>query len=166
MTHLIRPAGPEDVEAAETVRVATWQSAYRGIIADDYLDAMEVDQEQMTLRAAGVARALAEGRTPLLVAEVDGRVVGYVNIGPNRDIGGGHIYAIYVLPEAQSMGLGQALMNAAVAHLRADGHQKIGLWVASANDRTRRFYERFGMAPSGRVTFDEELGIEETHYSL
>ncbi|MEV4747025.1 GNAT family N-acetyltransferase [Streptosporangium amethystogenes subsp. fukuiense] len=170
MTYEVRPGVPEDVEAREYVRVTTWKAAYRGIMPDDYLDALKVEPDAVARMEEALANALAEGLTPLLVGEIGGRIVGFVNLGRCRDehIGGGEVFAIYVLPEAQSDGLGHALMTAAAERLRADGHQEIGLWVAADNTRARRFYERFGFVPSGRVQLLSAPlpPIEEVYYRL
>ncbi|MFB9531068.1 GNAT family N-acetyltransferase [Nonomuraea roseola] len=170
MTHEIRPGVPEDVEARECVRVTTWKVAYRGIMPDEYLDALKVEPDAVAGMKEGLANALAEGRTPFLVGEIGGKVVGFINFGRCRDeeIGGGHVFALYVLPEKQSNGLGHALMTAAVKQLRADGHEKIGLWVAAGNAQARHFYERFGFISSGRT---QPLPppfppVEEVHYTL
>lgn len=168
MAYEIRPATPEDVEAAEYVRVMTWKDAYRGIMPDAFLDDLQVDDEEVARRRGWLVAALDQGRTSTYVGLVDGRIVGFVNVGRSLDPGieGGKIYAIYVLPEAQGNGLGQGLMQAAVDRLRADGHSEIGLWVATDNARSRQFYERFGLQPSGRVIMDEDLAVEETHYRM
>ncbi|GAA0851014.1 GNAT family N-acetyltransferase [Streptosporangium amethystogenes subsp. fukuiense] len=170
VTYEVRPGVPEDVEAREYVRVTTWKAAYRGIMPDDYLDALKVEPDAVARMEEALANALAEGLTPLLVGEIGGRIVGFVNLGRCRDehIGGGEVFAIYVLPEAQSDGLGHALMTAAAERLRADGHQEIGLWVAADNTRARRFYERFGFVPSGRVQLLSAPlpPIEEVYYRL
>lgn len=168
MPFAIRPGTPEDVESVESVRITTWKSAYRGIMPDGYLDALSVDPGIVAQRRNGLTAALADGRAPLFVGELDGSIVGFVNLGRSRDqdIPGGEIFAIYVLPEAQSLGLGLALMNMAVDRLRADGHTELGLWVATDNTPSRRFYERFGLKPSGRVASHDEPVVEETHYRM
>ena len=51
----------------------------------------------------------------VFVAEQDGVVVGFVNVGPCDHLEGvGELYAIYVHPEAWSTGAGLALMEAGV----------------------------------------------------
>ncbi|MGC5016236.1 N-acetyltransferase family protein [Streptosporangium sp. DT93] len=150
--------------------MTTWKTAYRGIMPDEYLDALKVEPDAVAGKETRLANALAEGRTPLLVGEIGGRVVGFVDFGRCRDerIGGGEIFAVYVLPEAQASGLGHALMTAAVERLRADGHEEIGLWSASGNAQARRFYERFGFVLSGRVQHHAAPlpPVEEVHYRL
>ncbi|MEU4831929.1 GNAT family N-acetyltransferase [Streptosporangium sp. NPDC023615] len=170
MAHKIRPSVPDDVEAREYVRVTTWKAAYRGIVLDDHLDALKVEPDVVAEKETRLAGALAEGRTPLVVGETGDRITGFVEFGRRRDeqIGGGEIFALYVLPEAQARGLGRALMTAAVERLRADGHEEIGLWAAAGNAQAGRFYERFGFVLSGRVRCAPAPlpPVEEVHHRL
>jgi hypothetical protein len=39
----IRATTPQDAEAVERLRIAGWQTAYRGIIPDAYLDSLPLD---------------------------------------------------------------------------------------------------------------------------
>jgi ribosomal protein S18 acetylase RimI-like enzyme len=86
--------------------------------------------------------------------------------GPSRDddIPGTEVYAIYVLPEEFSTGMGRALMAAAVAEL--PGAAEVGLWVLADNPRARRFYERFGFTLSGRSKTLPHPPLQEVHYRL
>ncbi|NUK44301.1 GNAT family N-acetyltransferase, partial [Streptomyces lunaelactis] len=108
----IREMTPDDCEAVARVRVRGWQSAYAGLMPQSYLDAMSVKKD-----AARRREVLAEGRarTTDLVAERDGEVVGWGCCGPSRDEDATgeqcELYAIYVLEEQLSTGVGRALMT-------------------------------------------------------
>jgi ribosomal protein S18 acetylase RimI-like enzyme len=69
-----------------------------------------------------------------LVADVGGRVVGYVGVTDN------HIENFYIAPEAQSAGVGRALLAAVEERLVGP----ITLRCLVVNERARRFYERHG----------------------
>lgn len=56
----------------------------------------------------------------------------------------GHICQVSVLPEAQSRGLGEVLMTAALASFRRQGLQTASLSVTVDNQRAYRLYERLG----------------------
>jgi GNAT superfamily N-acetyltransferase len=145
----IRPSVPEDAEAVERVRLAGWQTAYRGIIADSYLDSLAVDAG----RRRRHIEDLPEGYTDL-VATADGAVVGWVAAGPGRDPDRsgprhGEIFACYVHPDWWRQGVGRLLMGRAVEVLAEAGRGDITLWVLEANDRARRFYAEFGFEPDG-----------------
>jgi ribosomal protein S18 acetylase RimI-like enzyme len=77
----------------------------------------------------------------------------------------GEVYAIYVVSAWWSAGAGRALMNAALAALRADGYRRAVLWVLADNVRARRFYDRAGFAPDGACTIISGLGgVLEVRY--
>ena len=105
-----------------------------------------------------------------LVAEVDGAVVGFAQLGEDREEGSetGELFAIYVLPEAAGAGVGRALMAETLARLRAEGFAEAILWVIEDNPRTRRFYELAGWRLDGGVKDEEWLGtrVRELRYRI
>ena len=97
----IRRALPADARAIAEVAVRGWQTAYRGLMPDEFLAGLSVAG-----RAAAWREMLdrdADGGIPAWLAERDGRAVGFVSSGPPRDedvpLPGAEVYAIYVLPE-------------------------------------------------------------------
>jgi len=142
----IRRAAEPDAAGIAAVHVATWQSAYRGLLPDEHLDAL--DPVRYT---AGWRRLLtaARPRAATLVAVVDGSVVGFVDVGPSRDDDGGEVTSIYVRPGSAGTGVGRALLAAATDRLRADGFEHAVLWVLRDNTRARCFYASSGWAPDG-----------------
>jgi len=157
MSVLVRTARADDALAAATVRVISWQSAYRGVVPDAYLDAMSPQKNLDHWRnvAAG-----GEPGTELLVAEESGRIVGFAVYGTARPptFGyGGELHAIYWLPEAMGKGYGTLMMQHIIAGLRRLGHDDMIVWVMEANTRGRKFYEHFaGMTEveNSRRSFD------------
>lgn len=143
MTRL-RPITDADIDAVAEVHVRTWQSAYAGIVPDDYLAAL--DPAVFAERRRG--NPLPGART--MVTEDGGLVTGFVTFGPDRtEPAHGELYAIYVRPESQGAGAGRLLLRAAKDGLTADGLPDMRLWVLEANHRARRFYERRGLEPDG-----------------
>jgi GNAT superfamily N-acetyltransferase len=149
----IRAATPEDAHSVAQVHVDSWRHAYRGLLPDDYLDALSVeDREAMWLGAFSDPAA----RTGAFVAEAEGRVVGFASFGPTRDEdarnGTGEIPAIYVAPSVLGTGVGRGLLAAAIDGLREAGFGRATLWVLEANERARRFYEKAGWTWDGTVS--------------
>jgi len=136
-----------DAPEIAAVHVATWQAAYRGLLPENWLDKLSVDD-----RAAMWTRVLEEGQTEVYVMRVDGSLVGFVAYGPARRpdaaAGTGEIHALYVLPEYWSTGLGLALCHGALRRLAELGFSRVELEVLAGNDRGIRFYERMGFARS------------------
>ncbi|MGI8696197.1 MAG: GNAT family N-acetyltransferase [Mycobacteriales bacterium] len=68
---------------------------------------------------------------------------------PAGPAGAGEVWAIYVLPECLSTGVGRALMDAGLTRLAEQQLDPVLLWVLRDNQRARRFYERAGFAADG-----------------
>ena len=152
----LRKATVIDAGTISRVRAAGWQSAYRGIIADEYLDSMDVDGW-----AEGLRFAMAESLhgAVLYVAELETEIVGWAWGGRNRDAPtayAGELYAIYLLPEYQRQGIGLQLTTTTAARLLEEGLRSMVVWALQDNRPARRFYEKLGGAYAGerRVTLD------------
>ncbi|HVJ68480.1 MAG TPA: GNAT family N-acetyltransferase [Caulifigura sp.] len=70
----------------------------------------------------------------ILVAEQDGRIIGFVTSWIDREAGIGHIPNISLVPEARGMGLGRELLTRVLDRFRAVGltHAKIETLVQNA----------------------------------
>jgi ribosomal protein S18 acetylase RimI-like enzyme len=118
----VRTAGPSDAAAMGALVVRAWQAAYRGLMPDDYLDGLAVDD-----RTDQWTRILTSEPDPpraVFVAEDDGRVVGFVAVGGEMgvtDATRGEVYAIDVDPDRWGRGVGRALLAAGCGHLRGVG---------------------------------------------
>jgi ribosomal protein S18 acetylase RimI-like enzyme len=157
----IRRARPADAAAIGAVHVATWRSAYAGVLPDRYLAELctvrhAVGYEQaITDRRHGHAVFVAvasgpdapEGRAQ----QEGGVVVGFVSGGrARRDwLAQGEVETLYLLDDYRDRGIGRRLMRAMAAHLAAIGCRSALLWVLSDNP-TRWFYQRLGGRPAAR----------------
>ena len=146
---LIRLAIPDDAGPVAAVDVASWQSAYRSLMPDEYLNGLSIEQ-----RAADWQRRLlgvdAQRGRRIYVADDDGDIIGFVRLGPDPDEPtAGFIFLLCVLPANWRSGVGNALMATADADLRDMGFTRAGLGVLEANHRARRFYERLGWHSDG-----------------
>lgn len=141
-----RLAHPSDARAIAEVHVRSWQSAYRGIVPDTYLDALSVER-----RAMAFGEALSRGSPEMWVAESHADIVGWIAFGSSRDADAtqsvGEVEAIYVSPSHWSAGAGSALWSVARPRLVERGFTSVTLWVLEDNHRAIRFYSRAGFAP-------------------
>ena len=154
---MIRPGTPDDAEEVARVQVQTWQVAYAHALPREKLMALSVED-----------RTEMHRRHPPLVAEVEGRVVGFVAVGRTHDEeGDGELYAIYVHPDHWGTGVGRALIDAGEERLRDLGHRDAHLWVLDDNPRARRFYEAAGWTTDGAERRLEFLGfvLDEVRYT-
>ena len=117
-------------------------------------------------RRARYEKTLASPDGILLLAVVDGRVVGAL-IGESEQNPEGsdtfeipahvaHVHDVAVLPVARGGGAGKALMERFEAEMRARGVVSYGLDVMAGNDSARRFYEALGFELADMV-FEKRL---------
>jgi GNAT superfamily N-acetyltransferase len=153
----VRHARAGDAPDLGLLHVRAWQAAYRGQMPDAYLDGLRPED-----RVAGWERALGRDRThdPVLVAERDGRVVGFVVLRAAEDPqGAGELAAINVDPDHWGTGAGRALLAAAHEELARLGYREAVLWVLPGNRRARRFYEIAGWVADGAERSIELSGV-------
>ncbi|HMO11331.1 MAG TPA: GNAT family N-acetyltransferase [Actinotalea sp.] len=167
MSVQIRPVQAGDAAAVAEAHVRAWQTAYRGLMPADYLAGLDVAQRADAWRAV-----IAEGPDGygVLVAVLDGRVVGFAASGPARDQDApdlGELYAINLHPDAYARGAAPELLRAVERELARHGHGEAVLWVVPGNARARRFYEREGWAVDDATRPIEIAGrftVEEMRY--
>ena len=131
---MIRAAVPADAEAIDRVHVRAWERSYGDFIAPDRMKSAEPAEER-------VARWRARMEDPVArtwVFDLDGFVAGLASAL------GGELIALYVDPGAQGAGVGSALLEHAEEAMREEGSRNAELWVFTANEHGRRFYERRG----------------------
>ena len=165
MTH--RRATHTDAEAIARLHIASWQSAYRGLIPDPILDAVDVET-----RIGYWESHIADPATVVLLAQAANIPIGFCASGPSRDQDAEpaktwEIYNLHVAPDRRDRGIGAALFDAAVRLGRDREAAKATLWVITGNRAARRFYERKGMIRDiSRHTLSESFGvfIDETRY--
>jgi ribosomal protein S18 acetylase RimI-like enzyme len=89
------------------------------------------------------------------VAELDGRLAGYIRVKPvtplreNAHVLG--IVGLAVAPGSRRRGVASALLAAAEQHARARGARKLSLRVLSSNETAMRLYERHGFQREGTL---------------
>lgn len=141
LTVRIRRARPGDVDGLARVHVASWCEAYAGIIEPENLE--RTNMRRSLGRFQGYFWRGGQQRSLLLVAELDGEIIGYVNAGVStrRDLARGEVYELYVAPQHQGRGVGRKLLCAGLWALATAKRAPALIWVLADNHRARRFYE-------------------------
>lgn len=146
----------------------------RSVRAAD-LEGLEWEGEYRRYRLV-YQRAYSEslrGRRVLLVAEMQGQVVGQIFVQVDSAVSGGsgraaYLYALRVRPEFRNRGIGTQLVREAESILRQRGFARALISVAKDNDAARRLYERLGYEvfgeDAGNWSFIDEYGqLQEVH---
>lgn len=105
--------------------------------------------------ATALRQKLAVDRELLLVAEIDGNVVGTVMGG--YDGHRGWIYAVAVCPDHRRKGVGSALLRHVEEALAERGCLKANLQVVASNLGAVKFYETLGYSVEERVSMGKRL---------
>jgi len=147
----IRDARPPDAARLAEIHVVSWQVAYRGVLADEFLDRL-TSTTRLDWWTSRLARI--PPRWAVLVTEDEGHVTGFVSIGHCADDDRSHseageLYAMYVDPLHWGLGFGRHLLVGAEERFRADAYTDASLWVLRDNQRARRFYELGGWRADG-----------------
>lgn len=136
-----------DASQIAFVHVRSWQAAYRGLMDQDFLDSLDVEECAAMWRR----RLASPDEGARLVVERDGEVIGFLagtRVSPGTEEAA-EVFSIYLDPSVWRGGIGSALLDAGVESLRSQGHTPVVLWVLDGNERACRFYESRGWVFDG-----------------
>lgn len=94
-----------------------------------------------------LAYLIAHAQGTCLVLEVQGHVEGYISLLARRGAGNLRIYSVAVAPQAQGIGAGQALLDAAIAEARQHNLRAVTLEVRTDNTPAITLYTKNGFRP-------------------
>jgi ribosomal protein S18 acetylase RimI-like enzyme len=159
----VRPATLRDAKAVAEVHAAAAKAAYKDILPDDQLSALAPASREAKWR-----EAIEYAEPQIIVAELDGEVIGFVGFDRSRDpktpATTGEIWALHIKPEHWGKGVGVALWDAAREGLEEEGCTSVTIWVPLRNDRAIRFIELAGFKREMKTAKTTAIGtvrIEE-----
>lgn len=164
MAFTVRAATPDDAQQMARLHAAAWQSAYAEVMSAEFLAGMDVERGAAWWRETLAGAPADPEPWAHLVAEIDGRVVAMVTVGPARDadddLPRAQLWMLNAHPDAFGTGAATELHRHALGAMRGRGVALAYLWVARDNPRARRFYEREGWTADGGEK-SEHLGGAE-----
>lgn len=152
---LIRPARAQDATALAELAAVSFRAAYA--------DGQQATTERYIADHYGPgkqAAELADHRLLYLVVELESALIGFAmlaygeghpDVAASRPI---RLSRIYVAPASIGSGIGSRLMERCVEHAGERRHDVIWLSVWEENTRAVVFYDRWGFAAVGEMTFD------------
>jgi GNAT superfamily N-acetyltransferase len=145
----LRQATRADAAAIGSLHVASWRETYAGILPNEMLADLSVEtRTAMWSEILGDPDARRD--TAVIVAEDNGRLIGFGACGRQRDEAladagyDGEIGAVYIFRSHQKRGAGRSIMAALSRALSGMGHEAASLWVIRENAPARAFYEALG----------------------
>ena len=155
MDIIIRSATINDAEKIAKIKLEGWQTAYRGIIDDNFLNSMDLNEE-IKRRKDNIQNGVE-----IIVAELDNNIVGFCMYRdytknqenyPNSDC---EISSLYVKSSLKRKGIGTKLMQHVLKKLKKQGKTNMILGCLKENYPSRAFYEKMGGKPlkTEKITF-------------
>jgi GNAT superfamily N-acetyltransferase len=148
----VRMAWVADAAAIGRAQARAWRRAYRHILPEDMLAALDTDE--LTARWADSLRRPPAATHRALVALEANTVVGFAATGPCDDpdadpIRDAEMTVLVVDPDHVGQGHGSRLLAAMADTARADGFTRATTWVFSTDDTMRAFLASAGWATDG-----------------
>lgn len=152
---MITLADTSDISAIAALYCRSWKTTYRGLLADDFLDAMNEAES-----AADWQNFLAETGCCIYVAKADASpenaadpsaeaacasLLGFAAVSPDHDDPSlCYLASLHVTKEAQGQGVGTALIQRVFAHAREAGAPALTISIVKGNENARRLYTKLG----------------------
>ncbi|MDR7072983.1 GNAT family N-acetyltransferase [Fictibacillus barbaricus] len=158
----IRRAAASDAVSIAEVQVKSWQSSYKGLVDENYLQSMSISE-----RAVRWKEWLAAGPSHIMyVLGEDNEVAGFVSGGNIRSAHpyDSEIYAIYLLKEVQRKGYGTLLMKKFAEAMHKQGKKSMIVWVLKDNP-SKQAYLSLGAKKidKERITIGKQELFEECY---
>lgn len=140
---IIRNATRDDIGIVVDIQVSGWQTAYKGIVDDEYLNSMS-KEEKIKKREEDFDSC------GFIVAEINGKVVGfcrYIDSNENNkeveDIDC-ELLALYVDYRMKNKGIGRRLFTYVTDEFKRKNKKKMILWCFKDNESAKGFYVKMG----------------------
>ena len=163
---MIRRAKTEDSMLIASLNVRGWQTAYKGLIDDIFLNSLDINKASKGWKEKIASQ---NDNNHYFVYEEDNKILGVIRFGmPDNTYNkyNAEIHVLYVEPDLKRKGIGTKLFNYAKRYFLKNGKQDLIIWCLKGNEPAINFYKKQG----GRISQQrktivnnvevEELGIE------
>lgn len=155
----VRAARGADAEGLARVQVASWRSAFAGLVPEDVIAELAsesaVEQFAARWRDAISAPPTSKHRVHVAVEKPgDPEILGFAAAGPATDEDlwpgtDGQLYELHVTPAVAAAGHDQRLLNAVADTFAEDGFATAYTWTLAGDSARIGFLEAAGWAPDG-----------------
>ena len=141
-------AGAEDIPTLRALADRIWRASYAAMISREQMAYML----EWMYAAETIRREVSEGVFWEIV-RLEGEDAGYLSVTFGAD-GSAKLHKLYLLPELQGKGHGQAMLAHIFAVASERGMREVRLQVNKGNVRAQRAYERYGFGHIEEAVFD------------
>jgi ribosomal protein S18 acetylase RimI-like enzyme len=135
---MIREAEMKEVNAIAEIIVASWKTAYSGIIDPEYSNSLKQDKFIKIF-----TDNILNKKEKILVNDdngVNGFVSGIILENSKYDC---EIIGLYIKPEYQRKGIGKKLVKEIIKYFKSKNKKNLIIWTLN-NAKNNNFYERIG----------------------
>lgn len=139
---MVQRATTEQAKSLAEVQLLTWRQAYAQILPQEFLDTLDAGLFERNFQDL-----IAHPQMSVWGAWDGDQALGYAVLGPKNEPerpGDFEIRALYVRPEAQGRGVGQALLRQSLPYELEKGHRSAIVWSFTENRPARTFYASLG----------------------
>jgi ribosomal protein S18 acetylase RimI-like enzyme len=153
----LRPAAPADAAAVAALHAASWKVAYRGLLADDYLD-NGIAADRTKVWNERLHNPAPSQR--VVLAHIGDSLIGFTCVFLNEDpVLGSLLDNIHVDPQIRRRGVGEHLLAASADLCRSEAPGSgLYLSVLEGNLEALRFYLAMGAQVAGAEIWDAPDG--------
>ena len=141
---MIRRAIKEDSYNIAKLIVESWQTAYKGLINDNYLNNLSVS-DRITNWENNILNQNENNN--IYVYEEDNKILGVIRFGTPDDKSSNYnseIHVLYVEPTLKRKGIGTKLFNFAKNYFIEKNTTNMIIWCLKNNMPSIKFYEKMG----------------------
>ena len=156
---LIRNVIEKDIPNVADIQVNGWKRAYKGIIDDAILNAMNKEEKIESFK-------MNYQKNGFIVAELENKVVGFCRYIDNNEFTPDmqdidcEITALYVKPNLKYNGIGTKLFQFVTNEFKSKNKTTMILWCLKDNEPSKKFYTKMG----GEIIKEREIEIGEKSY--
>ena len=160
---MIRKASQNDSKEIASLIIKGWQTAYRGLIPDDYLDNMSLDFIENKWKESISSQNENDN---IFVYEEYNKILGVIRFGALQDKENkkynAEVHVLYVKPSLKRKGIGGQLFKYAKEFFINRGHRDLIIWCLKGNEQGLNFYKKMGgKIVSNRKTIVNNVEVEE-----
>jgi ribosomal protein S18 acetylase RimI-like enzyme len=133
----LRPIRESDVPNLHAVALEAWQYTYRMIFDPQFIENF-VNRNYAPEAILSLFPRIQSGFMFFYVAEHKAKVIGFCNIGINKQIA--ELYRIYLLPTYLGQGIGRRFLELGETFVVAHGIDSYSCFVHKSNEIGKRFY--------------------------